>query len=87
MKKKLIIGFVVLIVGSVLLLYLNIDVPGGIGDIRPDANVWQQDTLLEDCKETDYIYVEESGQAFPIYIGESGTAFIYKIDKVCGLGC
>ena len=87
MKKKLIIGFVVLIVGSVLLLYLNIDVPGGIGDIRPDANVWQQDTLLEDCKETDYIYVEESGQVVPIYIGESGTAFIYKIDKVCGLGC
>lgn len=52
----------------------------------------QGNTFIEQCDstkkstvyETDYVYVDKDGKAYPIYLSKTGSAFIMKVSKKSG---
>ena len=52
----------------------------------------QGNTFIEQCDstkkstvyETDFVYVDKDGKAYPIYLSKTGSAFIIKVSKKSG---
>lgn len=40
--------------------------------------------VKQTAKETDYLYVDRNGNAYPIYLSSNGKAFIVKVSKKSG---
>lgn len=87
-KKECIenIGYALAIFLTVILLAL-ISATARAQNVRKQGN-----TFIEQCDstkkstvyETDFVYVDKDGKAYPIYLSKTGSAFIMKVSKKSG---
>ena len=78
-------------VGIFILMYLLFFCSAVFGqNVRRQGNTFieQQDTTKTKMKgqvyETDMLYVEKDGTAYPIFLSSNGNAFINKVSKKSG---
>lgn len=80
-------------IGYALAIFLTVILLALISATAQAQNVRKQgNTFIEQCDstkkstvyETDFVYVDKDGKAYPIYLSKTGSAFIMKVSKKSG---
>ena len=81
------IGFIVVTVILIAVFALLIANSAKAQNVRRQGNTFVElcdSTKKSTVYETDYVYVDKDGKAYPIYLSKTGSAFIMKVSKKSG---
>ena len=78
---------IIAILLMIALVWLLVTASAHAQNVRKQGKIFieQKDTITKGVAyETDYVYVDKDGKAYPIYLSKTGSAFITKVSKKSG---